>query len=297
MNQKLLAVLIASAFTLSACGGGDGGSNDSGSNSNGNNSGNGNNNGGQTTPPKTDPGTSTGHVVELLDTSHYYRILYEFQPVSGMSRINQVVQNDKGIITEFGDYQLKDSIVANEIEGNKNYALARIAKGTIVHTYPRTGESVTTDPSQESNGSYYYFAYTHIADKITADNKTAQCTDLHMTQAKRISGKGTADFILPSLRNGSMTIQPNGQFDIAFTVSTNGSETTYNGQMNWIEAFSAYNDYNLLGISSQSGTSNKNGVFAISKNGNNSYVMGAIYKITLTDQSQYQGLASMTCNF
>ena len=42
---------------------------------------------------------------------------------------------------------------------------------------------------------------------------------------------------------------------------------------------------------------NKNGVFAISKNGNNSYVMGAIYKITLTDQSQYQGLASMTCNF
>lgn len=288
MNQKLIAALMSSAFLLSACGGRDGGSNDSSSNSNGNN------NGGQTTP-KPDVGGPSGSIVEPLDTSHTYTVLYDFPSSSGLTKNVEAKQTTNGTLTQFGRYQIKGDIVAKEIRGNKNFALARIAKGII--EYDDNGKVETTDVSKYSNGSYYYFAATPLAGKITQFNTTAQCTELNTTQAKLTNGKGNNNFITPTVRNANMSLKPNGQFNIVFTVNGNNSETTYTGELAWVDSFNSYNGFPLLGIQNQAGSSNQIGTFAISQNGPKSFVVGAIYKITLADQSQYQGLASMTCNF
>lgn len=294
MKQKLIVALISSAFLLTACGGGDGDSSgDSGSNT----PNNGNGNGGQTTPPKPDLGTSTGSVVEPLDLSHKYSVLYDFFSNSGVSNNTELKQNQQGIVTEFGSYQIKGELIAKEINGNKNYALARLAKGIVEKTDNQTGKITTTELSKYSNDSYYYFAFTPLDIKVVADNKVIQCTELNSTQARLNNAKNKNSFITPTVRNASMTLQTDGQFNIQFTVNAENNETTFVGKMPWVESFNAYNGFNMLGIQNQAGANNQIGTFAVSKNGANSFVVGAIYKTTLADQSQYQGLASMTCNF
>ncbi|MDQ8935489.1 hypothetical protein [Acinetobacter rudis] len=290
MKQKLLITLISSAFLLSACGGSDGDSNGSDTHS-------GNGNGGQTTNPKDDLGQSTGSVIEPLDLNHKYNVLYSFAPSTGLVSDTEVKQDLKGIITSFDAYQIKGDIIAKEIQGNKNYALARLAKAIVEKTDSKTGKVETTELSKYVNDSYYYFVYTPLAKKLIADGKTIQCTDLNSTQARLTNGGNNSNFITPTIRNASINIKEDGRINAQFTVQTNNGETTYLGSIPWSDYSNSYNNFNMLGISTQSGQSNQNGLLAVSKNGDNSIVLGASYHITLANQAKYEGLASMTCNF
>ena len=154
MNQfKTSILLISLGFALAACGGGgssDNGSDNTGSGTGGiGGSGTGGIGGSGTGGTNTD--SSTGSVLEKLSTNKTYRAIYDFPNSSGTLRIDSVVQNDAGIITELGDYKITGDIIAKEIAGNKNYAIARISKG--IFNYDSNGEIKTTDISKYTNGS------------------------------------------------------------------------------------------------------------------------------------------------
>lgn len=294
MNHfKKTALLISLSLVLTACGGGGSDSgNTPGSNTSpntGGTTGNGSNSGSN---------ESTGSVLEKLDTSKEYRILYDYFSASGSSKIIDIKQNDQGIVTEFDPIKLYGNIVGKEINGNKNFALARITKGTIDYK-KYTGETETSEVSTYNNSSYYYFAYIPLGSKVSsASTKQVNCTDLKTTQARLLSGGGwdRASFITPTVHNGSITLNPNGSIGIAFTVKANSDETSYVSSMNWIENNNVYNNFNVLGIANQQGQSSQNGTFAIGENGSNSFVVGSIYNITLSGGVIYKGLMSMTCN-
>ena len=106
MNQfKTSILLISLGFALAACGGGgssDNGSDNTGSGTGGiGGSGTGGIGGSGTGGTNTD--SSTGSVLEKLSTNKTYRAIYDFPNSSGTLRIDSVVQNDAGIITELGD--------------------------------------------------------------------------------------------------------------------------------------------------------------------------------------------------
>lgn len=294
MNHfKKTALLISLSLVLTACGGGGSDSgNTPGSNTSpntGGTTGNGSNSGSN---------ESTGSVLEKLDTSKEYRILYDYFSASGSSKVIDIKQNDQGIVTEFDPIKLYGNIVGKEINGNKNFALARITKGTIDYK-KYTGETETSEVSTYNNSSYYYFAYIPLGSKVSsASTKQVNCTDLKTTQARLLSGGGwdRASFITPTVHNGSITLNPNGSIGIAFTVKANSDETSYVSSMNWIENNNVYNNFNVLGIANQQGQSSQNGTFAIGENGSNSFVVGSIYNITLSGGVIYKGLMSMTCN-
>ncbi len=294
MNHfKKTALLISLSLVLTACGGGGSDSgNTPGSNTSpntGGTTGNGSNSGSN---------ESTGSVLEKLDTSKEYRILYDYFSASGSSKVIDIKQNDQGIVTEFDPIKLYGNIVGKEINGNKNFALARITKGTIDYK-KYTGETETSEVSTYNNSSYYYFAYIPLGSKVSsASTKQVNCTDLKTTQARLLSGGGwdRTSFITPTVHNGSITLNPNGSIGIAFTVKANSDETSYVSSMNWIENNNVYNNFNVLGIANQQGQSSQNGTFAIGENGSNSFVVGSIYNITLSGGVIYKGLMSMTCN-
>lgn len=298
MNHfKKTALLISLSLVLTACGGG-GGSDSGNTPTNPDNGSNTSPNTGGTTGNGSNSGSneSTGSVLEKLDTSKEYRILYDYFSASGSSKIIDIKQNDQGVVTEFDPIKLYGNIVGKEIDGNKNFALARITKGTIDYK-KYTGETETTEVSTYVNSSYYYFAYVPLGSKVTsASTKQVNCTDLKTTQARKVSGRSDVYFLTPTVHNGSITLNPNGSVGVAFTVKANSDETSYVSSMNWIENNNVYNNFNVLGIANQQGQSSQNGTFAIGENGSNSFVAGSIYNITLSSGVIYKGLMSMTCN-
>lgn len=290
-HLKKPLLIIALGMILTACG--DGGD------STANNYTPPNTNQDNTGGPNTGTGSdneSTGSVLEKLDTSKTYKILYAFPSSDGQSTISSVKQNSDGVITEFGSYKLEGPIVAKEIAGNKNYAIARITKGLIVDY--RTDKPVSTEVSKYVNGSYFYFAFNPLLQKRTAPvSKQINCTDLHATQAKVTNGASRTNFITPTIHNGSMTLNPNGMINVAFTVKNNSDETSFASEMDWVENFDGYNSYNLLGIKNTSLRSVQIGTFNIADNGPNSLVVGAIYNLTLGNGAAYEGAMTMTCNY
>lgn len=299
MNQfKTSILLISLSIALAACGGG--GSSDSTGSTSGSGtggtsgSGTGNTSGSGTGNTNTD--SSTGSVLEKLSTNKSYRAIYSFPNSSGSSKIDSVVQNDTGIITELGDYKITGDIIAKEIAGNKNYAIARISKG--IFNYDSNGEIKTTDISKYTNGSYFYFVYTPLVTKrISPQTKQINCTDVNVTQAKLTNGGRLSSYISPSVHNGSITLNPNGDIDVKFTAKNGSDETTFTSIMHWVDSFNNYNGYNMLGIIDQQGQSDKIGTFNISDNGTNSLVFGAIYRMPLSNGGNYQGAVSMICNY
>lgn len=282
LNKTLLVLSLG--LSLVACGGGSDGS--SGANtSNVNNT---------TTPVPKDE--STGSVTEKLDVSKTYRIIYDFPNSEGSAKITEVKQNDKGIVTEFGDYKLSSNIIGKEIAGNKNYALARISKGEI--TYTADGKIETTEVSKYANGSYYYFAFSPLTQKLSSPTpKTVNCTDVNATQARLLNGSSRELFVSPTAHNGNIVLNADGTVGLAFTIKVGNDETTFKSSMLWSEKFSNYNSYNLLGIANQVGQFNQIGTYAVADNGPNSVVVGAIYNTKLGNGTSYQGAISMVCNF
>ena len=92
-------------------------------------------------------------------------------------------------------------------------------------------------------------------------------------------------------------MNPNGDIDVKFTAKSGSDETTFASTMNWVDSFNSYNGYNLLGIVGQQGRSDNIGTFNISDNGTNSLVLGAIYRMPLSNGGNYQGAVSMVCNY
>lgn len=310
LNKTILAISLG--LTLVACGGGGSGSDSSASsnvsttptsNENTNNTTNpntGSNNTGSTNTGSNNTGPSgdenTGSVVEKLDPTKTYRVLYSFPNSNGTTSINDVKQNDKGVITAFGNYEMSPNIVGKEITGNKNFAIARIAKGMITYT-PQEGEPKATQVERFSNGSYYYFASIPLTEKIASETeKNIQCTDLQATQAKVSNGKGDLMFVAPTISNGSITLKPNGSIGVKFTSKVGADETTYVAEQNWIASHNVYNGFNILGIEGQQGQSNQIGSYFVSSNGANSLVVGSIYRITTSNDAKYEGAMSMICN-
>ena len=307
MNQfKTSILLISLSIALAACGGG-GSSDSTGSTSGsgtggtsgsgtGNTSGSGTGGTSGSGTGNTNTDSSTGSVLEKLSTNKSYRAIYSFPNSSGSSKIDSVVQNDTGIITELGDYKITGDIIAKEIAGNKNYAIARISKG--IFNYDSNGEIKTTDISKYTNGSYFYFVYTPLVTKrISPQTKQINCTDVNVTQAKLTNGGRLSSYISPSVHNGSITLNPNGDIDVKFTAKNGSDETTFTSIMHWVDSFNNYNGYNMLGIIGQQGQSDKIGTFNISDNGTNSLVFGAIYRMPLSNGGNYQGAVSMICNY
>ena len=161
MNQfKTSILLISLGFALAACGGGgssDNGSDNTGSGTGGiggsgtggiggsgtggiggsgtggiGGSGTGGIGGSGTGGTNTD--SSTGSVLEKLSTNKTYRAIYDFPNSSGTLRIDSVVQNDAGIITELGDYKITGDIIAKEIAGNKTMLLRVFQKVFLITT-------------------------------------------------------------------------------------------------------------------------------------------------------------------
>ena len=314
-NFKKSALLISLSFALVACGGGGSGNTSSNPpNPETPNTGNppvtGTTPGTETpntgNPPVTGttPGTetpnpsdeSTGSLIEKLDTSKEYRIQYDYSAVNGSSKVENVKQNDQGIVTEFGPLKLSGDLVGKEISGNKNFALGRVAKGTVDYEN-YAGAIETTEISQYSNGSLYFYAYQPLVNKVdSATTKQINCTNLESTQARVTNGGGNAKFIAPTVHNGSITLNPDGNIGVAFTLKSDSDETSYASSMTWMENSQSYNGFNLLGLANQPTVSNQIGVFSIGYNGPNSLVVGSIYRINLSNGATYKGLASMTCN-
>lgn len=92
-------------------------------------------------------------------------------------------------------------------------------------------------------------------------------------------------------------LNPNGNIDVKFTAKNGSDETTFASSMRWVDSFNNYSSYNLLGIVGQQGESNQIGTFNIADNGSNSLVLGAIYRMTLSNNGNYQGAVSMVCNY
>mgnify|MGYP000028076235 FL=1 len=303
MNRfKTSFLVISLGLTLTACGGGsDGASSSTGngassSTGNGASSSTGNGTSSSTGNSGTTPDTSTGSVLEKLNPSQSYNIIFDYPNSSGASRLDSVKQNADGIITEFGDYKITGDIVAKEIAGNKNFTIARVTKG--IFNYEKNGEIKSTDISKYSNASYFYFAFTPIITKrISAQTKQINCTDVNATQAKVTNSGQFEKFISPSIHNGSITLNPNGNIDVKFTAKNGSDETTFASSMRWVDSFNNYSSYNLLGIVGQQGESNQIGTFNIADNGPNSLVLGAIYRMTLSNNGNYQGAVSMVCNY
>lgn len=297
VNKTILAISVV--LTLVACGGGGGGSattNTSTTPTTGENTNSSNTNTGSANTGNTTGSESTGSVVEKLDTSKTYRVIFDYPNSSGSSNISDVKQNDQGVITEFSSYQLSGTVVGKEIAGNKNFAIARIAKGLI--TYQSLNqETKTTLVENYTNGSYYYFASLPLAQKIASETiKQIQCTDINATQAKVTNAKGSYKFVSPTISNGSITLNTDGSIGVKFTAKIGSDETTYTSQQLWIEKNNSYNGYNLLGIEGQQGQSNQIGTFNLGYNGENSLVFGSIYRITTNNGAAYQGAVSMICN-
>lgn len=304
MNHfKKTVLLISLSLVLTACGGGGGSDSgntsttpDNGSSTSPNNGGNTGNGSSTSNGSNSSSNESTGSVLENLDTSKEYRVIYDHLAASGSAKVTDIKQNAQGIVTEFGPLKLYGNIIGKEIDGNKNFALARITKGTVDYTN-YAGVTETKEISTYVNGASYYFAYLPLGNKVTsATTKQVNCTDLKTTQARITNGHSNISFITPTVHNGSITLNPNGSIGVAFTVKADSGETSYVSSMQWIENKNVYNTYNILGITSQQGESNQNGTFAIGENGSNSFVVGSIYKITLSNGAIYNGLMSMTCN-
>ena len=111
MNRfKTSFLVISLGLTLTACGGGSDGA--SSSTGNGASSSTGNGTSSSTGNSGTTPDTSTGSVLEKLNPSQSYNIIFDYPNSSGASRLDSVKQNADGIITEFGDYKITGDIVA-----------------------------------------------------------------------------------------------------------------------------------------------------------------------------------------
>lgn len=293
-NFKKTALLVSLSLVLTACGGGDSSGSPSNTGTTDNGSTNGSDSGSGVTSP-TDQ--STGSVLEKLDTSKEYKVLYDYFAISGTAKVTDIKQNDQGIVTEFGSLKMYGNLLGKEIDGNKNFALARVINSTFDYT-DYQGVTKTTDTSQYKNGSVFYFAYRPLANKVvSATTKQVNCTDLKTTQARITNGASNISYITPTVHNGSITLNPNGDIGVAFTVKTDVNETSYASSMDWIENSNVYNGYNTLGIANQTGSNTQIGTFAIGENGTNSLVVGSIYSITLNSGAIYKGLMSMTCNF
>lgn len=323
---KKTALLISLSFALTACGGGGSDSTASstdpatGSNTpttpntgttTPTNPDTGSIPGTDTTPPTnpdtgTTPGTttpnpsddSTGSLVEKLDTSKTYRVQYDYSSWSGSGKVENIKQNDQGIVTEFSTFKLYGNLVGKEMAGNKNFALGRVSKGAVDYK-DSLGKVETTEISTYSNGSLYFFAYNPLVNKVaslTTTNKQINCTNLQATQARLTNGGGRASFISPTLHNGNITLHPGGDIGLGFTIKSDSNETTYASSMTWFDNTQSYNGYNLLGLANETSRSSRIGVFSIGENGANSLVVGSIYSITLGNGGIYKGLASMTCS-
>jgi len=288
MNQLNASILLISlSLSLAACGGGGGSDSGSGNTVSGT---------GGTGTGGTNTDTNTGSVLEKLSTNKTYRVIFAFTNSSGVSRLDSAVQNDAGVLTELGDYKITGNIVGKEIAGNKNFAIARISKG--IFNYDDKGVIKTTDISKYTNGSYYYFVYTPLAAKrVLPQTKQINCTDVNATQAKLANGGSRENYISPSIHNGSITLNPNGDIGVKFTAKSGSDETTFESTMNWVDSFNNYNGYNLLGIVGEQGQSNLIGTYNLADNGPNSLVFGAIYRMPLSNGGNYQGAVSMVCNY
>lgn len=301
-SSKFYGIAFLSSLLI-ACGGG-GGTSDSGKDSSSSKT--------NTTPtqPINPPGANetlpannenkdhTGQITEKLDLNTKYRILYDFPfGRSGSSTVqSNIQQNDKGIITEFSSFKLTGELAGKEIQGNKNFVVARIARGTITHT---DANNIITSSliEQYSNGSYYYFAFKPLSEKLSsAQAKQVNCTNYNITKAKTTNAQGS-NFINPTLTDGSLELNPDGSINTNFTVRYKSDATTFTGSANWVDNFNDYSSYKVLGIQGQQGYSYQIGTFDFADNGTNSVVVGAIYHMKLNSGARYQGALSMTCNF
>ncbi|MND59302.1 hypothetical protein D3C80_504980 [compost metagenome] len=252
----------------------------------------------ETLPANNENKDYTGQITEKLDLNTKYRILYDFPfGKSGSSTVqSNIQQNDKGLITEFSSFKLTGELAGKEIQGNKNFVVARIARGTITHT---DSNNVITSSliEQYSNGSYYYFAFKPLSAKLSsAQAKKVNCTNYNITKAKTTNARGS-NFINPTLTDGSLELNPDGSINTNFTVRYDSNATTFAGSANWVDNFNDYSSYKLLRIQGQQGYSNQIGTFDFADNGTNSVVVGAIYYMNLNSGARYQGALSMTCNF
>lgn len=104
MNRfKTSFLVISLGLTLTACGGGSDGA--SSSTGNGASSSTGNGTSSSTGNSGTTPDTSTGSVLEKLNPSQSYNIIFDYPNSSGASRLDSVKQNADG------KYQLKSKHV------------------------------------------------------------------------------------------------------------------------------------------------------------------------------------------
>lgn len=249
-------------------------------------------------PPNKENLDYTGQITEKLDLNTKYKILYEFPfGKSGISTVSSnIQQNDKGIITAFSSFKLTGELAGKEIQGNKNFVIARIARGTIIDT-DTNNQIQSRLIEQYSNGSYYYFAYKPLSTKLSStQTKKVNCTNLNITKASTANAKGSS-FITPTLTDGTLELNPNGTINTNFTVRLGSEATTFVGTANWVDSFNDYSSYKILGIQGQQSYSNQIGTFDFADNGKNSVVVGAIYNLDLNNGGRYQGAMSMTCNF
>ena len=126
-SVKVVCLSLA-IIGLTACGGGSGGGDsDLSIGSVSSNSG---------LPANGENDQFTGSVVEKLDLSTPKNIIYDFPfGVSGVARLDaQTPLTQQGLVTKFGDFEMSGDIVAKEIQGNKNYLIARLTRGTVDYT-------------------------------------------------------------------------------------------------------------------------------------------------------------------
>lgn len=209
-HRMTMIALLALPLVLAACGGGGGGG-DAPSAPVSNTS---------TTPvtPVTPPapppssGDFTGSVSKLLDTNGLRGGMFS-KGLSLVANATDLVQVANGAVTRFPVNSLAGSYGVKEMHGDQWYAVGRWNKGTATVGFNK-------DVTLSDANAAHYFIYHPAASSYgnTLAGAKLSCADMHTTKPSSDSTITSA-----SLSQVMLAIKTDGQVDLDFTVTADGS--------------------------------------------------------------------------
>lgn len=258
-NPMSMIALLALPLGLLACGGGGGG--DAAAPALPTSS-------ATTTVPTPSSSDFSGSVSKLLDTNGVRGGMYS-KGLSLVANATELVQAANGAVTKFSVNSLTGSYGVKEMHGDQWYAVGRWNKGTA--TVGFTQNLTLTDAN-----AAHYLIYHPAASSYgtTLAGAKLSCADVHVT-------KPSTDSTITSVAMGnpSVAIKADGTVDVAFTITTEGSNgkviKQFAGSALW--ANSAYAAVNL-GLDGAAADS-KNGSLMVGAHEANQIMLGGMYSL------------------
>lgn len=221
-----------------------------------------------TTVPTPSSSDFSGSVSKLLDTNGVRGGMYS-KGLSLVANATELVQTANGAVTKFSVNSLTGSYGVKEMHGDQWYAVGRWNKGTATVGF-------TQNLSLTDANAAHYLIYHPAASSYgtTLAGAKLSCADVHVT-------KPSTDSTITSVAMGnpSVAIKADGTVDVAFTITTEGSNgkviKQFAGSALW--ANSAYAAVNL-GLDGAAADS-KNGSLMVGAHEANQIMLGGMYSL------------------